>query len=1187
MRKLTLHKRILALFIAVLILTAGMPLGHAATDVPGGIYDIYPGSTLFTLSGTSTNGNTEAIFAWYDETGTTLYMAIESTHQLDIMTIYMPAAKTADSYMSYGSNAPIIINSQSYLPHQKIPTNKTTFWTVFAFLNTTITGTSYPFDCRSTYVGGGHNIINGTLTVTPAPRMTISKSASPETYDTVGQSITYTYKITNTGNTTFTTLKLYDDKIPGGLAGIPVTLPAGGLAPLQFVEPTATYPITQADIDSGSVTNIAYAMSGSIRTIQDATATVYAIQGPALTIDKTASPAIYSEVGDVITYSYLITNTGNTTLTGLTLTDDKIPGDISVGSTTLAPDEWTTGIASYTIQQTDIDSGAVTNTATAAAFSGTLPVTATDSERVTANRTPALTIDKSADVSFYDAVGDVITYSYKITNTGNTNLTGLTVTDDILGIITVTPTSLAPGQTATGTASHTIDQPDIDAGSIYNTATATAYFGTESVTDWDDETVTAQQTRSMTIVKTASPATYDAVRQPINYSYLVTNTGNVTLYNVRVVDDKIDAAGEPVIAQLKPGATNAVTVTATYAITQADIDAGFVTNVAYATDGTTSSATDTETVNAIKKPALYITKTANPASVSTPQDVIYTYVIENTGNTTLYTITVTDDKINGGTPFNVTLSSEGLAPGLTATATATYPVTQAHIDAGTAIVNKATAVSGSTSSNEATATVTIVQNPKLTIDKSSDISEYTHTGTVITYTVRIENTGNQTLTGVTVNDTLYTGTDPSDFTESMTNDDILQVGEVWTYSYTYTTTQTDVDTGAKGLDIVNTVTVDTDKTNEQSDTVTVYGNATLAWSVTKVADKETYDREGIVIGYTVTIKNDGTQTVTGVTYSDSLAGISAISKSGDTVNPGNLDYGETWTLTYTYTTTQTDVDTDRRIDNTIKVISGMTEKTASDFVTANGTLTWTLIKIADESSYDRAGTKITYTVTITNTGTKTVTNLDLDDSLVDISGVKPVKSVDADNDLDVGETWTLTYSYTTTMQDLYSSRNIKNIITVDPANDTEKTDDVTVNVIPMVLLTITKTVSGGDDHDQSFLFTVTGEGISVNEAIQGSGSKTIRVPANGTYTVTEDTGWSWRYTADSAVKTITLSTSNGGVLFTNTLTHIYRLSDEAYTVNAFDPAPEPASVGTFTPVAALPPDEYSPKKKTAPAVGMV
>src|SRR5262249_54675795 len=69
-------------------------------------------------------------------------------------------------------------------------------------------------------------------------------------------------------------------------------------------------------------------------------------------------------------------------------------------------------------------------------------------------------LEKTANPTTYNAVGQVITYTYKITNTGNVTLTGpFTITDDKEG--TISPCGngpLAPGASTTCTATHTITQ---------------------------------------------------------------------------------------------------------------------------------------------------------------------------------------------------------------------------------------------------------------------------------------------------------------------------------------------------------------------------------------------------------------------------------------------------------------------------------------------------------------------------------------------------------------------------------------------------------------------------------------------------------------------------------------------------------------------------------------------------------
>src|SRR5690606_29801508 len=74
------------------------------------------------------------------------------------------------------------------------------------------------------------------------------------------------------------------------------------------------------------------------------------------------------------------------------------------------------------------------------------------------------------------------------------------------------------------------------------------------------------------------------VGETISYAFAVTNTGDVTLYNIMITDPLpgIILLGGP-IAVLQPGETDSTTFTATYAITQQDIDNGEVVNQATVT----------------------------------------------------------------------------------------------------------------------------------------------------------------------------------------------------------------------------------------------------------------------------------------------------------------------------------------------------------------------------------------------------------------------------------------------------------------------------------------------------------------------------------------------------------------------------------------------------------------------------
>src|SRR5262249_8562811 len=145
-----------------------------------------------------------------------------------------------------------------------------------------------------------------------------------------------------------------------------------------------------------------------------------------------------------------------------------------------------------------------------------------------------------------------IAYSYKVTNSGNVTVSGpFTVTDDKVTVTCPATPPLAPTESVTCTASHTITQPDLDAGTITNSASATNGTITSNT---DTATVTAAQTPTLTVKKSSATASLSAP-QTVTYSYLVTNTGNVTATGISLSDDNDDNDMSCPGTSLAPGAS--------------------------------------------------------------------------------------------------------------------------------------------------------------------------------------------------------------------------------------------------------------------------------------------------------------------------------------------------------------------------------------------------------------------------------------------------------------------------------------------------------------------------------------------------------------------------------------------------------------------------------------------------------
>ena len=420
-----------------------------------------------------------------------------------------------------------------------------------------------------------------TNTFDPNPGIELVKSGSldlgADAIATPGDVITYSFTVTNTGNVPLSNVTVTDPLLT--VVGGPLaTLAVGAVNSTTF---TGTYALQQADIDAGVVDNTALATgtppSGPADNVtDDDTHTEPISQTPSIALVKDGALDLGGDgiatPGDVITYAFTVTNTGNVTLSDVTVTDPllTVVGGPLASLAAGAVDS-TTFTGTYAITQLDIDAGVVDNTALA---TGTPPsgadVTDPGSHSEDVPQTPAIDLVKSGALDLgLDGIatpGDVITYAFTVTNTGNVTLSDVTVTDPLLTVVGGPLASLAVGavDSTTFTGTYAITQLDIDAGVVNNTALAT---GTPpsgpNVTDPGSHSEDVPQTPAIDLVKSGSLDLgldgIATVGDLINYTFTVTNTGNVTLTNVTVTDPKVTVVGGP-LASLAAGAVDSTTV---------------------------------------------------------------------------------------------------------------------------------------------------------------------------------------------------------------------------------------------------------------------------------------------------------------------------------------------------------------------------------------------------------------------------------------------------------------------------------------------------------------------------------------------------------------------------------------------------------------------------------------------------
>jgi large repetitive protein len=924
-----------------------------------------------------------------------------------------------------------------------------------------------------------------TTPVTQNPALALSLGASPTTYDTVGQSITYTYTIQNTGNVSMAGPFTVTDDQFGTLANCATgPIPPGGSTSCMV-----TYTITQADIDSGSLTNSATVTGNSIISPPDS-ATITAVQNLSMSLTKTGSPGSYSTTGQVITYQYVITNTGNKTLfNSLSVTDDKLGMINPCGSNPLHPRHSTNCSATHTITQLDMDLGAVTNTATAQTTDNGNPVISNpSSETVYAAQSPSLTVEKSSTTSSVTTAGQIVDYTYSVTNTGNITITGISLADDNTDAAPVCGAStLAPAATTTCTAQHTVTQVEMDAGgNLTNTATASSNEASDAT---DTLNIPIAQSPTMAVDKSSTTSSVTAASQVVDYSYLLTNTGNVTLTGISLADDNTDAAPVCGASTLAPTATT--TCTAQHIVTQVEMDAGGnLTNTATASSNEASDATDTLNIPIAQSPAMTVAKSSTTISVTIAGQVVdYSYLLTNTGNMTLTGISLADDNTDAAP----VCGAATLAPTATTTCTAQHTVTQTELDTGGTLTNTATASSNEALDATDTLNIPIAQSPAMTVAKSSTTASVTITGQVVDYSYLLTNTGNVTLTGISLADD---NTDAAPVCGAST----LAPTATTTCTAQHTVTQVELDAGGN---LTNTATASSNEALDAADTLNIPIAQSPAMTDAKSSTTASVTAAGQVVDYSYLLTNTGNVTLTGISLADDNTDAAPVC-GATTLAPA-----ATTTCTAQHTVTQTELDAGGNLTNTATASSNeASDATDTLNIPIAQNPAMTVAKSSTTASVTIAGQVVDYSYLLTNTGNVTLTGISLADNNTDAAPVCGATT------LAPAATTTCTAQHTVTQTELDAGGNLTNIATASSNEASDATDTLDIPITQNPAMTVDKSsmtisvTAAGQIVDYSYLLTNTGNvtltGISLaddnTDAAPVCGAATLAPTATTTCT---------------------------------------------------------------------------------------
>ncbi|MBN2045955.1 MAG: hypothetical protein JW757_13115 [Anaerolineales bacterium] len=401
---------------------------------------------------------------------------------------------------------------------------------------------------------------DATVTFSPLPTISVSKTADKATVSELGENVTFTVLVTNTSNEALT-LRSFVDSVYGNVSGagtcaLPQPLAAsGGTYQCSFTKFLAGDPGT---FHTNVLTANARDLDGNLAQAQDNEQVGFVDQLPSISMTKSAFPTSIDEPGGYIDFTFQISNDSQEVVT-ITSLSDSVYGDLSQASgcenaigQSIAPD----GSYSCTI------SGLVTgdagdvhqNTAMAVVTDNDdNTATASDSASVNISNVPTvIDVTKSANPTEVTEPGDSVTFSVAVENLSEEAITLTSLVDDIYGDLDGQGDCEVPQTIAIGSSYSCSFSAQVtgDAGDLHiNTVTGTAEDNEGgSVTDTGSaQVIVTDAPPAIQVIKSASPESAPAPLAAITYTVEVQNLTAEAVTLNQLVDDKfgdLDGSGD-------------------------------------------------------------------------------------------------------------------------------------------------------------------------------------------------------------------------------------------------------------------------------------------------------------------------------------------------------------------------------------------------------------------------------------------------------------------------------------------------------------------------------------------------------------------------------------------------------------------------------------------------------------------